>query len=221
MKCKAIIFDMDGVITNTMPYHFDAWLETFASVGIKVDCYEVYCREGQDGLTTVREIFKKYGRKFNLQQARGLLARKEDLFKRIVERRFIKGSRPFLRRIKKRGFLLGLVTGTSRHEAKKILPQELFKLFAVTVTGDEIKNSKPHPEPYLKALRMLRVAPEEAVVIENAPFGICAAKRAGLFCIALQTSLPKGYLKDADAIFKSFAELKNRVQFLSESAEKY
>ena len=218
-KFRAIIFDMDVVITNTMPYHYDAWLDTFASVGIKVNCYDIYCREGQDGLSTVKEIYAENRRKFNLKQAKQLLARKENLFKRIVRPRFIKGSRPFVRDLKRRNFLLALVTGTSRHEVRKILPRKLFNFFDVTITGSDVKKGKPNPEPFLKALKALKIPAQEVVVIENAPFGIEAAKRAHLFCIALQTSLPKSYLLEADVILKSFKELRQRINFIKEVGE--
>jgi beta-phosphoglucomutase len=207
-KFKVVIFDMDGVITNTMPYHFDAWLKVFSSVGIKVNCYDIYKREGQDGLSTVREIYTEHNRKFNLREAQELLLKKENLFKQIVKTRFIKGARPFLNYLKKHKVILALVTGTSRKEAKRIMPKKLWELFTVSITGDEVKQGKPNPEPFLKAIKKLRVKPKETVVIENAPFGIQAAKRAGLFCIALETSLPRKYLKGADLIFKSYLGLK-------------
>lgn len=204
---KAAIFDMDGVITDTMRYHFDAWIKTFALVGIRVNCYDVYLREGQDGLTSVKEIYKRYGRPLNLKEAKLLLAKKEKLFKRIVKVRFVRGALPFLRRLKKRGLLLGLVTGTSRHEMCRMLPEKLRNLFDVLVTGNDVKKGKPHPEPFLKALKLLGARASEAAVIENAPFGIQAAKKAGLFCIALETSLPRKYLRRADIILKSYEEL--------------
>jgi len=208
---KAVIFDMDGVITNTMPYHFDAWLATLVSSGIKVDCYEVYKREGQDGLSTIRELYQEHKRKFDLQQALGLLRQKEELFKRTVKIKFIKGARPFVRLLHKRKIILGLVTGTSRHEVERIMPKDLLKFFTVTITGDEVEKSKPNPEPFLKAIKQLNVSKGDAVVVENAPFGIKAAKRAGLFCIALETSLPRRYLRQADLICKNFEELKEAL----------
>jgi HAD superfamily hydrolase (TIGR01509 family) len=208
---KAVIFDMDGVITNTMPYHFDAWLETFAKVGIKINCYDIYKREGQDGLTSVKEIAKEHKMKFSLREAKQILGQKEELFKRLVKIKFVKGSRPFVGCLKKRKFLLGLVTGTSRHEMHRIMPEKLLDMFNAIVTANEVKKGKPHPEPFTKALGMLKAAPEEAVVLENAPFGIESAKRANLFCIALQTSLPKKYLSRADTVFKSYAQLRKVI----------
>ena len=215
LKVKAVIFDMDGVITNTMPYHFDAGMHVLRKAGIKVNCYDVYEREGQPGLTTLRELFRERGMKFNLGQAKKILSEKEKLFKKIVKTRFVKGSRPFLRYLKKKQFLLALVTGTSRHEAQKILHKELFNMFDATVTGDEVRHGKPAPEPFIKVLKALKISPKEAIVIENAPLGIEAAKKSGLFCIALETSLPVRYLKKADLIFKSLAELQKQVYISS------
>jgi beta-phosphoglucomutase len=206
-KVKAVIFDMDGVITNTMPYHYEAWRMALAEAGVKVNCYDIYLREGQDGITSVREILAKYRVPFTVRSARQLLARKETLFKGMVRVRFIKGSRPFLRRLLRTGVQLALVTGTSRHEMERILPRPLRELFSVTVTGDEVARGKPFPDPFRKALRGLRLTPGEAVVIENAPFGIESAVSAGLFCIALTTSLPRAHLRRAHAIVRDFGEL--------------
>jgi beta-phosphoglucomutase len=207
-KFRLVIFDMDGVITNTMPYHFDAWLSTMARAGIKVNCYDIYEREGQDGLTSVRELFGKYKVPFNLVEAKRILSDKEELFKRIVKKKFVKGSRPFIRLLKKRKFLLALVTGTSRHEVRHVLPEGIFDAFDAVITGSDVVRGKPYPEPFLRALQRLGVPAHDAAVIENAPFGIRSAKAAGLYCIALETSLPRRFLTEADAIFHSFDHIR-------------
>ncbi|MDD5513552.1 MAG: HAD family phosphatase [Candidatus Omnitrophica bacterium] len=212
-KCKkydfsAVLFDMDGVITNTMPSHFDAWSSVLSSAGIRVNCYDIYKREGQDGISTLKDLFREKGRPFDAEAAKRILFEKERLFKKIVRIRFIRGSRPFVRYLKNKNIRLALVTGTSRHEAEKIMPGKLLRLFEVVVTGDEVSKGKPDPEPFLKAVKKLKIHPCQAAVIENAPFGISAAKKAKIFCIALETSLPLKYLRGADRHFKSFAELK-------------
>lgn len=212
-RFSTVIFDMDGVITNTMPSHLSAWKKVFSSLGVRVSRYDIYKREGQDGLSSVKEILKERGFAFTLQEAKAILAAKERLFKKIVKVRFVRGSRAFVRTLKKKGFCLALVTGTSRQEAQRILPVSLLRLFDVTVTGDEVRQGKPHPEPFLKALRLLGVPAKESVVIENAPFGITAAKRAGIFCVALETSLPKAYLGEADCTFETFKALERTICF--------
>lgn len=208
---KAVIFDMDGVITDTMPYHFRAWKAIFKEAGLNVSECEIYLREGQPGIITIKEIFKQHGFSFNEARAGEFLLQKENLFKKIIRRRFIPGSRSFLHLLKHKGLRLALVTGTSSHEVRRILPKNLAGLFSVIVTGNDVKRGKPHPEPYLIALKKLGLRPKDVVVIENAPFGVYSAKRAKLTCLALATSLPKSYLKSADFIFSSFKALQRTV----------
>lgn len=207
---------MDGVITDTMPYHFRAWKSVFALEGIKASHEDIYKREGQKGIDSVREIFTEKKGPFSEKIAKKLLKDKEKLFKQIFKRKFIAGSRKFINKCHLQGFKLALVTGTSRHEAQKLLPKELWDCFDVTVCGSDVQNGKPHPEPYLKALAKLKVKPDQALVLENAPFGIRSAKAAGLHCLALETSLPSNYLADADSIFSSFKELESKVRFIKQ-----
>ena len=212
-KVAAVIFDMDGVITNTMPDHFRAWNKVFSTYGLHMTHMDVYKREGQKGLQSVKEIFAERKIPFHLAQARKILQEKEKLFKAIVKRRFVPGSRRLLHDLHRKGIRLALVTGTARHELRRILPYHLTILFEVIVTGSDVRHGKPHPEPFLKALKKLGLNSSHAVVIENASFGIRAAKAAGLKCLAVETSLPREFLKEADEIFSSIKELSRHVKF--------
>ncbi len=214
IKAKAVIFDMDGVITNTMPEHFEAWRLVLAEHGIKVTHLDIYSREGQRGVTSVREIFSQYNKPFDQAQAGAILLRKEQLFKKNTRKRFIVGTRNFIKSLKKKGFILAIVTGTARHELKQILPVELLSLFSVVVTGDDVVNGKPSPEPYLLAIKKLDILARDAVVIENAPFGIASAKAANLRCLAITTSLSREYLVHADKVFKSIKDLRESTHFI-------
>ena len=93
------------------------------------------------------------------------------------------------------------------------MPKHIYDLFSVIITGSDVKNGKPHPEPFIKCLKRFNLKPIEAIVLENAPFGIQAAKKAGLKCLALETSLSKKYLYQADQVFKSIKDLETQISF--------
>ncbi len=210
---RAVIFDMDGVITNTMPYHFQAWKTILKKEGISATYFDIYCREGQQGFQSVKELFVQYKKPINPRKTLKLLKDKERLFKRIVKLKYIPGARRYLHKLVRKGIPVGLVTGTSRHEAQRMLPIKLWNIFSVIVTGSDVKHGKPHPEPYRNAVKTLKVKNKEIFVVENAPFGITSAKRAGLYCVALETSLPRRYLVRADRVFSSFNALSRKLKF--------
>jgi beta-phosphoglucomutase len=214
LKLKAVIFDMDCVITNTMPDHYAAWKTILKKEGLDVSHYDIYSREGQQGLRSVRELFAQYDIPYDDDRARRILKEKEELFKRTVKIRFITGARTFLKTLRRIQMPLALVTGTSRHEFERMLPDSIKQLFDVVVTGTDVKHGKPHPEPFRTALRRLKIPGDKAVAIENAPFGIQSAKQAGIQCLALETSLPRKYLTEAEHVFVSFKEMRNKINFV-------
>lgn len=216
LNIKAVIFDMDGVITNTMPDHFKAWKRVLKKYGLNITKLEVYKREGQQGLPSLLEIFAERKIPINLNLAKEIVRRKECLFKKMAKTRFIPGARSFLRFLKNQGLVLALVTGTSRHELERILPSQVRGNFKVIVTGSDVRKGKPDPEPYALALKRLGLDEQSAVAVENAPCGIVSAKEAGLRCLAVTTSLPRRYLKGADKIYSSIKELRENSVFSKE-----
>jgi beta-phosphoglucomutase len=206
-KPTAVIFDMDGVITDTMGFHYKAWKKALNAYGIKAGYCDIYLREGQKGLDTALEMMQEQKINPLPDKAQEILKLKEDIFKKISHPRLMKGAAELLTDLKKEGYKMALVTGTARREVGHILPPDLLKLFDYTLTGDEVKAGKPDPEPYVKALEVLKLAPQEAVVIENAPFGIASAKGAGIYCIAVCTYLEEKHLKEADLILKNLSEV--------------
>ncbi|MBL7069078.1 MAG: HAD family phosphatase [Candidatus Omnitrophica bacterium] len=203
----AVIFDLDGVIVDTMPFHARAWQETFKKFGIKVSKKDIYLREGEKWDKTFFDILKKHKIKITDEIKREVFRHRENVFKNILKIRIFKDAPPLIRALKKRGLKLALVTGTPRKEVIRILPRRLYTLFDVVIPSDEVRHGKPHPEPFLKALKALKTSPKETIVIENSPNGIIAAKKANMKVIAIETSLSRRYLKEADFILKSLGQI--------------
>ena len=207
IKPKAVIFDMDGVIVDSMPYHLLAWHEALRPLGIRVSCFEVYKREGERWDKSLKDFLREGKIKPTASLLKKIFARRKRIFRKYFKLFIFQGTEEFLHCLKKQGYLLGLVTGTPAVEVNRILPKKIKDLFDCVVAGDMVKNGKPHPESYLKAAQNLNLSPEECIVVENAPLGIESAKRAGMFCVAITTSLPREYLKVADIVVNALEDI--------------
>jgi len=206
-KPKAVIFDMDGVIVDSMPYHFLAWYEALMPYGVRVTCFDIYSKEGERWDKSLKDLLKKKGITPAGELLRKIFTERQKIFRRYFKRLIFPGTKTFLECLKARGYLLGLVSGSPVEEINHILPPGIKALFDCIIGGDNVKKGKPHPEPYLKAASRLGALPRQCVVIENAPYGINSAKRAGMYCVAVSTSLPKEYLKEADAVVEGLEDI--------------
>jgi beta-phosphoglucomutase len=211
-KPKAIIFDMDGVIVDSMPYHFLSWYEALRPYGVRISCFEVYSREGERWDKSLKDFLRMGGLKPSPKLMAEVFALRQKIFKKYFKRFIFKGVEEFLQCLKGKGYCLGLVTGTPYLQVRKILPGSMRSLFDCIVTGDQVTRGKPDPEPYLKASRLLKLPGHECMVVENAPYGIESAKRAGMFCVAVTTSLPAGYLSNADLIVDRLEDIPDIVE---------
>lgn len=208
---RAVIFDMDGVIIDSMPYHFLAWYEALRPHGVRVTCFDVYSKEGERWDKTLQELLTRSGIKPTKKLLKNIFEARQRIFRKYFRRFVFKGVREFLACLKENGHLLGLVTGTPHWEIKRILPRDIHRLFDCVVSGDSVKKGKPHPDPYLKAAALLRLKPSECLVIENAPYGIESAKAAHMRCVAVATSLPKEYLTKADFVVSDLSEISGLI----------
>ncbi len=204
---NSVIFDMDGVIVDGMPYHIESWKKALSTVGITVTDLEIYLMEGMTGEETIKELINKKNKSLSDESIRSVLKLKRKIFNDIFTVKLMKGSKELLLELHRLNYRLALVTGTRLEVVKKVLQMGLDDVFKIVITGEMVSNGKPNPEPYLKAVNELGVNKEDCLVVENAPAGITSAKNAGLTCFAVQTSLPGEYLKGADKIFQSIDEL--------------
>ena len=208
---KAIIFDMDGVLVDSMPYHAEAWIQAFATAGIEVEKREIYELEGSNHMQTVDIIFRRSGRIPTNKDAEELSKKKIDIFNKIEHVRPFDGIKELLDELAPK-YSLAVVSGSNHNTVHELMDTFFPGAFKVIIDGDDVKKSKPDPEPYLMAVEKLHVQKEECVVIENAPLGIRSAKSAGLRCIAVVAYLGRESLNEADMIVESHRELFRAIQ---------
>jgi beta-phosphoglucomutase len=197
---RAVILDMDGVLLDSMPKHLQTWQETLAPLGVQVTDADLYPLEGVPTERTVKLLTEKLlGERCSDEEAQRLAAKKRALFDQL-EPAPVPGMLPLVHDLQGRGFRLALVTGSAHSVVDGSLgPTGVTGLFDVLVTGDQVIDGKPDPEPYQIAAERLSLDPGECLAVENAPLGIRSAKAAGMACVALATTLPPPRLAAAGA----------------------
>lgn len=209
---KAALIDMDGVLYDSMKYHTLAWHRMMSELGVKCDRDEFYLYEGMTGAATIDLLFQRaFHRNCDPEEAKRLYSRKSELFKELGKREPMPGADRMLRKLKDAGVRCVLVTGSGQLSLLDNLDTDYPGVFAPgdRVTALDVTRGKPDPEPYLKGLAIAGSAPEETIVIENAPLGVRAGKAAGLFTVAITTGpIPREeFVKEnADIIFPSMQD---------------
>lgn len=212
MTVAAILFDMDGVVVDSMRFHADAWKRVFGEYGIVLDDVDVFRREGMSGRESIEEIFlEKQLPVPSDADFHDLLSRKHALFEQCTITVF-----PLIESIlewtAERGIATALVTGSLKRSVIHVMPRDILSRFHAVITADDVTRGKPDPEPFRVAIKRLGVAPEQSRIIENSPMGIRSAKSAGIVCYAIETTLPRPYLMEADRIFSDHGELLEFLQ---------
>ena len=201
---KAVIFDMDGVLYDSMPAHDKSWRETMDELNLQHIPYEFYLQEGRIGKSTIDAVFKRnLNRNSTEEEEQKIYARKSELFQQYNSGATMPGAKEVLNYVKEKGLTPVLVTGSGQPSLLDRLDHHFPGIFtpATMVTAFDVVHGKPHPEPFLMGLQKGgNLQPNQAIVIENAPLGIEAAVGAGIFTIAVNTGpLPDSVLRDAGA----------------------
>ena len=200
---KAILFDMDGVLFDSMPNHAYAWSHAMTQFGLEMTAYEAYLHEGRTGSGTIDILAQRYwGRDATEEEIERIYAAKAELFNTLPEPKPMPGALEALTAAKELGCKIVLVTGSGQAKLLESLEEHYPGFFRqeLMVTGFDVKLGKPHPEPYLMGLQKAGVKAEEAIVVENAPLGVESAHKAGIFVIAANTGpLEDSILKEAGA----------------------
>ena len=208
---KAILFDFDGVIVNSMPYHIEAWQETFQPFDVYLEPDDVLLTEGCRSIELARLVAERHSLGLTESELGSITRRKTELYHEITRAEVNPDVEPLLTMIRGFGVRTGLVTGSALASIQDTLPGNISVLLDIIVTGDDVEFGKPDPAGYLKAAETLGVAPGQCLVVENAPLGIEAAKRAGMTVLALGTTLARSHLEAADFYADSLSGLLDRI----------
>ena len=204
---QGILFDLDGVLVDTLHYHYLAWKHMFEALGGAVNKHTVLLHEGRNSREILPILMKEAGVAIPADRQDQFIEEKRIYYRSIVRVAQYPGALRVVDELKGRGYKIALVTACALKNMQYSLNENQQSHFDFIITGDEVSRAKPFPDPYLIAARHLRLEPQECVVVENAPLGIEAARNAGMYCVAVETTLGKEYLASADCILRNIDEL--------------
>jgi beta-phosphoglucomutase len=214
MNLQGVLFDFDGVVLDSMKQHVTAWQYAFRKEGVNLADLEIYLLEGRGVEALVNDICEKH--KISKDIIPRIMEEKIKYYDQHISINFYDGFFDLLEFLKSLELKMAVVTGGDRGRIIPFAEIYLDGYFSGFVCSDDVKNTKPYPEPYTKGVEMLKLKPEQCVVIENAPLGIQSAKAAGLKTIAIETTLAKTYLYEADIIVESFPEVQSAIDEMLE-----
>ena len=199
-EIEAVIWDMDGVLADTAPYHLSAWQEIFGKRGVKITEEDFRYSFGLRNDTIIRNTL---GNQTAQDEIEAIAREKEATFRRMIGHNIkpLPGAVELLQSLKQQGVKMAIASSTPIENIRLITGSlGIANCFQTIVTGHDVTEGKPSPQVFLLAAQRLGVKPGNCVVIEDAVAGVTAAKKAGMYCVAITTTHPKESLKQADLI---------------------
>ena len=210
---KAVFFDQDGVLYNSMPYHAESWAWAMTKHGLPYTAMECYRNEGRTSTGVIQEHHQQmYGKDASPELIEAIYKDKTEHFTQMTGGfpGIIPNVDKVLYFLHSQGVQCWVVTGSGQRNLINALNKTFDNVFTGIISSFDVTKGKPDPEPYLKAWERSGFKKEECMVVENAPLGVRAAKAAGLYTLAVNTGpLPDEELaaEHADRIFHSMEEL--------------
>nr|WP_207155559.1 HAD hydrolase-like protein [Prevotella herbatica] len=211
---KCVLFDMDGVLYDSMPNHAIAWQESMAKFGINMTAADAYATEGARGIDTIKKYMRdQLGKDITLDEAQTIYDEKTRIFHDMPIAPIFDGVTDMMEKIIQSGMSVNVVTGSGQrplidrllHDFGKYLDEDHI------TTAYNVKRGKPYPDPYLIGLRKVgNLKPSQGIVVENAPLGVKSGVSAGIFTVAINSGpLPDSALKNegANILFHKMTEL--------------
>ena len=202
------IFDLDGVITNTEDYHFDAWKSICIKLNYDLSLEKNEELKGVSRSECLEKILKWANQSIDSKEFKKLLNTKNELYLKKISNidssNIIEGVDDFIKKAKHRNHTIALYS--SSKNAKFILRKlNLYSYFDAIVDGNSVKASKPDPEGFILASKLTKSNPEDCVVFEDSEAGIIAGNKINMTTIGIGVS---NKLEIADKVYKRFEEIK-------------
>ena len=219
MKLRTIMFDMDGVLFDSMPNHAWAWHKAMTYYGLDLSEAEAFMHEGRTGAGTINIVTQRQlGRRAGDEECERIYKKKSEFFNQRPEAGRMPGALETVQMVKQCGLTPTIVTGSGTASLLSRIEENFPNLFhhEWMVAAKDVKIGKPNPEPYLMGMKKAgELTPANTMVVENAPLGVRAGVAAGCFVIAVNTGpLPDSALTDEGAhlLFHSMTELSENIK---------
>jgi beta-phosphoglucomutase len=201
---------MDGVLADTGPIHYDSWVKMATKVGVEFTREIFEETFGQQSPTITRKLVGPEVDEIFVEKWASL---KEQYYREMLRKKLVPlpGAIKIIKELKSEDFKLAVGSSGPPENVDLLLSQLKIKSkFDVIITSVDVKKGKPDPEVFLNAAKKLNIPPQNCIVIEDAPVGLEAAKRAGMISIALSTTHDQSELNDAYLIIKDLTEISIR-----------
>ena len=197
---KGIIFDMDGTIVDSLPYHYEAWKIFFSENKVENFSEKLNEYKGGGTLDLMRTV---YGNQYSKKELKKMSEDKEKIFRKIYkgEIKQILGFKKFLGELKSKDIMIGLASNAIRKNVSMIINElEIYDYFDSIICGDEVINGKPNPEMFNETIDRFNINKDECLIFEDSLEGILAAKNSGVKVIGITSSSSNKVLKDAGCV---------------------
>ena len=198
---------MDGTIVDSLPCHKRAWIVIFAKRGRDFTDDDFEWANGRKNEEIIPHILNK---SMSLEEVNLIADEKEATYRRFVKENIkaLPGAVELIQSLAGVKMQLALVSSTPKENIELITKTlRIKKYFSLLINGDDVKEGKPSPQAFLLAAKKLGVESKNCVVMEDAIVGVRAAKRAGMYCIAVANTYPREDISEADIVVNSLEEI--------------
>jgi HAD superfamily hydrolase (TIGR01549 family) len=185
---RALIFDLDGTLVDTVYPHVYAWQRALAEAGMPIDGWRIHRKIGMSGGLFTRAVAREIGRALSAEEAEALQQRHGEIFRELEPtRRALPGAAALLGRLRAEGVPHGIATSGRRPEIDASLETLGAPPDMVVVARGDVLRAKPEPDLFLACAERLGVEPEDAYVVGDAVWDLLAARRARMLSVGLLT----------------------------------